>query len=270
MILRMSYDVHHVIGQFHNWLKFTTLFPTHSRWLKPRMCVPLLECYMRFMGLIVLVMILVGCKRNAGGASDPQTLNAGYGRKKIFLWNKRIKSSFDSIQRSCWYYKEVSPSLGLSDNDAMLTSSKLNEYAIHDGHIQKQLQNIVREKLINMGAEFVPCGLATVSVGAAIASGGASAIAFGVSSAWMANNCIKNSLNIARYAKEFRGSSDALASLETNETRLGTIFPASKAETDLFREAVRRARQLGLEDKVSCPKATHFAAEIKSQRRSAE
>ncbi len=223
---------------------------------------------MRLLSLVVLVMFSVGCKVKAVDESDPQTLNASYGRKKIFLWNKRVKSSFDSIQRSCWYYKEVSPSLGLSDNDAMLTSSKLNEYAIHDGHIQKQLQNIVKEKLINMGAEFVPCGLATVSVAAAIASGGASAIAFGVSSAWMANNCIKNSLNIARYAKEFRGTSEGIASLETNETLLGTIFPASKAETDIFREAIRRARQLGLEDKVACPKATQFAAEIKSQKHS--
>jgi hypothetical protein len=221
------------------------------------------ESVMRFLFLILIGFSLYGCKEKSLESSSPQTLHSKYGRKKIFLWNKKITSNFDRIQRSCWYYKEASPSLGMSDKQAILSAVKLNEFAIHDEHVEKQLENIVKEKLINMGAEFVPCGLATISVGAAIASGGASAIAFGVSSAWMANNCVKNSLNIGRYFNEFKGTSDGLASLEKGETRLGRVFAASKQETDMFREAIRRARQLGLEDKVSCPKANHFAADIK-------
>jgi hypothetical protein len=142
---------------------------------------------------------------------------------------------------------------------------RLNDFAIHDGHIHRQMENVLREKLINAGAEFVPCGLATISVGAAIASGGASAIAFGVSSAWMANNCIKNSLNIAKYVRELRGSADGMASLENGEAKLGKIFSASKAETDMFRESIRRARQLGLEDKVQCPRANQLSADIRAQ-----
>jgi hypothetical protein len=207
---------------------------------------------------LVALIVCAACKRQSPDDAAAQTLQSKYGRKKIFLWNRKITSRFDSIQRSCWYYKEASPSLGLSDKEAILSSVKLNEFAIHDEHVEKQLEKIVREKLINVGAEFVPCGLATVSVGAAIASGGASAIAFGVSSAWMANNCVKNSLNIKRYFNEFRGTSDGLASLEKGETRLGRIFPAAKQETDMFREAIRRARQLGLEDKVACPKAAQL------------
>lgn len=104
--------------------------------------------------------------------SDEQTLTATYGRKKLYLWNKSFQSKNDKIWRSCWYYKEAPPSLGLSERQALMTSVRLNDYAIHDGHVQKQLERILREKLINIGAEFVPCGLATVSVGAAIASGG--------------------------------------------------------------------------------------------------
>jgi hypothetical protein len=130
----------------------------------------------------------------------------------------------------------------------------LNEYALHDGHVQKQLESIVREKLINIGAEFVPCGLASVSVGAAIASGGASAVAFGVSSAWMLNNCIKNTINISRLSGEFGGATEGLTSLELGELGLGKTFGSKKMELDMFREAIRRARQLGLEDKEQCPK----------------
>jgi hypothetical protein len=80
----------------------------------------------------------------------------------------------------------------------------------------------------------------------------------------MANNCIKNSLNIAKYVRELRGSADGMASLENGETKLGQIFSASKTETDMFREAIRRARQLGLEDKVPCPRANQLSGEIRS------
>ncbi|MEN9808463.1 MAG: hypothetical protein RLZZ488_30 [Pseudomonadota bacterium] len=214
--------------------------------------------------LVLLLTVLAACKdAPAPTESTEQTLRSEYGRKKIYLWNKHVKSSKDKILRSCWYYKEAPPSLGLSDSEALLQSVRLNDFAIHDGHIHRQMENILKEKLINAGAEFVPCGLATVSVGAAIASGGASAIAFGVSSAWMVNNCIKNSLNIQRYLRELRGSSDGMASFELGETKLGRVFPASKAETDMFREAIRRARQLGLEDKVPCPRASQLRSEIK-------
>lgn len=199
--------------------------------------------------------LLKGCKpKDVQSDAQEQTLRATYGRKKIYFWSRGVRSDFDNIWRSCWYYKEAPPSLGLSERDAILSSVRLNDFAIHNGHVEKQLENILREKLINAGAEFVPCGLATVSVGAAIASGGASAIAFGVSSAWMANNCIKNSINIAKYIRELRGSADGLVSLDKGETALGQTFDASKAEIDMFREAIRRARQLGLEDKVTCPK----------------
>lgn len=197
--------------------------------------------------------------------ADEQTLRSHYGRKKIYLWSKSVRSSSDKILKTCWYYKEAPPSLGLSDREALLQSTRLNDFAIHNDHTQRQMENILKEKLINAGAEFVPCGLATLSVGAAIASGGASAIAFGVSSAWMINNCIKNSLNIAKYVREFRGSADGMASFENDETKLGKIFSASKAETDMFREAIRRARQLGLEDKVPCPRANQLSSEIRSQ-----
>lgn len=175
-----------------------------------------------------------------------------------------MHASSDKSRSGCWYYKESPPSLALSAHEALLQSTRLNDFAIHNGHIQRQIENILKEKLINAGAEFVPCGLATVSVGAAIASGGASAIAFGVSSAWMVNNCIKNSLNIAKYVREFRGTSDGMASFENEETKLGKIFTASKTETDMFREAIRRARQLGLEDKVPCPRANQLSSEIRS------
>lgn len=213
-----------------------------------------------------LMGILLACKPVASSTeADEQTLRSQYGRKKIYLWSKSVKSSADKIVRSCWYYKEAPPSLGLSDREALLQSVRLNDFAIHDGHIHRQMENVLREKLINAGAEFVPCGLATISVGAAIASGGASAIAFGVSSAWMANNCIKNSLNIAKYVRELRGSADGMASLENGEAKLGKIFSASKAETDMFRESIRRARQLGLEDKVQCPRANQLSADIRAQ-----
>lgn len=209
--------------------------------------------------LLSAIALISGCKNETVPAtSEEQTLKSQYGRKKIYLWSKNIKSSRDKINRTCWYYKEASPSLGLSEQQAIASSSQLNEFAIPEVHIQDQLQNILKEKMINAGAEFVPCGLATVSVSAAVATGGASAIAFGVSSAWMVNNCIKNSINISRYIREFRASSDGIASLENGETNRGNIFAASKTETDMLREAVRRARQLGLEDKVSCPRANEL------------
>jgi|GEM_PF-667228 len=220
---------------------------------------------MKILIFAAALALLSGCKpKVATSEADEQSLRSQYGRKKIYLWSKQVKSTSDKILRGCWYYKEAPPSLGLSDREALIQSIRLNDFAIHDGHIQRQLENILREKLINAGAEFVPCSLATVSVGAAIASGGASAIAFGVSSAWMANNCIKNSLNIAKYVREWRGSAEGIASLENGETKLGDIFSASKAETDMFREAIRRARQLGLEDKVTCPRANQLSAEIRS------
>lgn len=201
------------------------------------------------------LLLLVNCfPKSAENLSDEQTLVAQYGRKKLFLWNKSFQSKRDSIWRSCWYYKEAPPSLGLSERQALATSVRLNEYALHDGHVQKQLESIVREKLINIGAEFVPCGLASVSVGAAIASGGASAVAFGVSSAWMLNNCIKNTINISRLSGEFGGATEGLTSLELGELALGKTFGSKKMELDMFREAIRRARQLGLEDKEQCPK----------------
>jgi hypothetical protein len=221
---------------------------------------------MKVVAMAFLMGILLACKPVASSTeADEQTLRSQYGRKKIYLWSKSVKSSADKIVRSCWYYKEAPPSLGLSDREALLQSVRLNDFAIHDGHIHRQMENVLREKLINAGAEFVPCGLATISVGAAIASGGASAIAFGVSSAWMANNCIKNSLNIAKYVRELRGSADGMASLENGEAKLGKIFSASKAETDMFRESIRRARQLGLEDKVQCPRANQLSADIRAQ-----
>jgi hypothetical protein len=221
---------------------------------------------MKLVAMAFLMGILLACKPVASSTeADEQTLRSQYGRKKIYLWSKSVKSSADKIVRSCWYYKEAPPSLGLSDREALLQSVRLNDFAIHDGHIHRQMENVLREKLINAGAEFVPCGLATISVGAAIASGGASAIAFGVSSAWMANNCIKNSLNIAKYVRELRGSADGMASLENGEAKLGKIFSASKAETDMFRESIRRARQLGLEDKVQCPRANQLSADIRAQ-----
>ncbi|MEN9825926.1 MAG: hypothetical protein RI953_1671 [Pseudomonadota bacterium] len=213
-----------------------------------------------------LLVLLSGCiAKTSMPEASQQTLLSQYGRKKIYLWSKAVQSSTDKSLSSCWYYKESPPSLGLSIREALLQSTRLNDFAIPNGHIQRQMENILKEKLINAGAEFVPCGLATVSVGAAIASGGASAIAFGVSSAWMVNNCIKNSLNIAKYLREFRGSEDGMASFENGETKLGEIFSASKAETDMFREAIRRARQLGLEDKVPCPRANQLSSEIRSQ-----
>lgn len=213
---------------------------------------------MRLSVLIMLGLITVGCKLPQSESASTQTLQASYGRKKIYLWNKKIKSPTDKIERSCWYYKEVSPSLGLSEAEAIQTSSRLNDFAIHDGHISKQMERLVKDKLTNVGAEFVPCGLATLSVAAAVGTGGASAVAFGISSAWMANNCIKNTINIERFAREFRGASDGLASFEGGETIVGRVFPASKGETDMFRESIRRARQLGLEDKVSCPRASEL------------
>lgn len=213
---------------------------------------------MRLALISVLGIITVGCKLPMQESASTQTLQGSYGRKKIYLWNKKLKSYSDKIERSCWYYKEVSPSLGLSESEAIQSSSRLNNFAIHDGHVWKQMEKLVKDKLYTVGAEFVPCGLATFSVAAAIASGGASAVAFGISSAWMANNCIKNTINIERFAREFRGASDGLASFEGGETIVGRVFPASKAETDMFREAIRRAIQLGLEDKVTCPKASQI------------
>lgn len=203
----------------------------------------------------LIALIWASCIPKATDVTaDEQTLTATYGRKKLYLWNKSFQSKKDAIWRSCWYYKEAPPSLGLSEKQAIATSVRLNDYAIHDGHVQKQLEKILRERLVNIGAEFVPCGLATVSVGAAIASGGASAVAFGVSSAWMANNCIKNTINISRLSGEFGGASEGLTSLELGELGLGKKFESKKMELDMFREAIRRARQLGLEDKEQCPK----------------
>ena len=220
----------------------------------------------KLFSVLLFTGLLLACEpRSSPSEASQQTLRSEYGRKKIYLWSKPVRSSLDKIAKSCWYYKEAPPSLGLSDREALLQSVRLNDFAIHDGHIQNQMESVLKEKLINAGAEFVPCGLATVSVGAAIASGGASAIAFGVSSAWMVNNCIKNSLNIAKYIRELQGSADGMASLENGETKLGQIFPVSKAETDMFREAIRRARQLGLEDKVPCPRANQLSAEIRSK-----
>jgi hypothetical protein len=214
------------------------------------------QSFTYYSGLFWIFLILAsGClPRQKPTESEEQTLTATYGRKKLYLWNKSFQSKKDKIWRSCWYYKEAPPSLGLSERQALMSSVRLNEFAIHDGHVQKQLESILKERLINIGAEFVPCGLATVSVGAAIASGGASAVAFGVSSAWMANNCIKNTLNIAKLSGEFGGASDGITSLELGELSIGKKFEAKKMELDMFREAIRRARQLGLEDKEPCPK----------------
>jgi hypothetical protein len=147
--------------------------------------------FSRHWALVGLIITLTGCApKGSSSLSEEQVLRSRYGQKKLYLWTMPIRSQHDGIERSCWYYREAPPYLGLSDKDALLQSESLNTQAILEAHIQTQLQRILKEKLASAGLEVVPCGLATVSVGAAIASGGASALAFGISSAWMFNNCV--------------------------------------------------------------------------------
>jgi hypothetical protein len=116
--------------------------------------------------------------------------------------------------------------------------------------------------LVNAGTEFVPCGLATVSVAAAIGTGGASALAFGVSSAWMINNCVKNASSVQRFWREMKGAERGGSSLKMGFTRLGAYFDSNKAELDMFRESIRRILALGLQDRQKCPRASHWKSQI--------
>lgn len=217
--------------------------------------------------MIVLVsgLFFSSCNHSnlEGSVSDPKVLESSYGANKLYLWNRPADSSQDKIAKSCWYYKEASSkSKTLDEKQAMIHSVRINSYAIPDAQIEQQLQKLLIEKLASVGGDFVPCGVSAVSLYTALQTAGVSAIAIGVNGTWAAHNCIKNTPKIIQALMEMRGASDGKVSLRNTGGEMGKKSDASKAELDIFRQAIKRAMSLGLESESPCPRPIEFRQEI--------
>jgi hypothetical protein len=219
-------------------------------------------------GLFPVMMLgltaLSACKKgDETSGSQTKGLVSNYGDSiKIYLWNRRVQSLDDRVWRSCWYYKEAKEGEGMNDKKAMLSSVSLNKLALLDAHVQELLSQVFKEKLIQTGVEFVPCGIAAVSLASAFATAGTTMVASGVSAAWAANNCIRNGYTISKLLGQGGGAKEALASLQSGETGMGKKFAASKSETDMFRDAIKRAVMTGKESSMRCPSPSEFKSEI--------
>ena len=195
-------------------------------------------------------------------ASKEDTLEGKFGAKKLYLWSRPVDPKKSGSGRSCWYYKEVSPAMELTEQDALIRSNKLNDYSIIDSEFRSQLDKLVMEKLLGAGVDFAPCGLGAISFASMAATAGTAALALGVSAGFLAHSCFKNyEVGIIKL-KEWRGAGDAVGSLRNGETDLGSMHPASKWELDMFREAIRRTVSLGYELKPSCLAPKEFKQEI--------
>ncbi len=198
--------------------------------------------------------------------ADTNALQANYGAKKIYFWNRRVQSAEDKIWRSCWYYKESPPALGLSERDAMLSSVTLNTFSILDEHVNKQLGVIVRENLLNGGVTIIPCVAGTVALVAAVAgTAGMAAWLLPISAAATLTGCVRNMDEVVRVTNKWRGAADGLASLHDGKTGMGKKFQVGKTEIDMFRDAIKRAASLGYEAKPECQKPSGFKSEILSR-----
>ncbi len=194
--------------------------------------------------------------------SKEDTLEGRFGAKKLYLWSRPVDPKKSGSGRSCWYYKEVSPAMELTEQDAFLSSVKLNENSLKDSEISSQLDKLMKEKLLGAGVDFAPCGLSAVSFGSIVASGGTAAIALGVTGGFLALTCFTNKDAVLNKLKSWRGASDGVASLRLGEAELGKQYPASKWELDMYREAIRRAVSLGYDLKPSCLAPKEFKQEI--------
>ncbi|MEI8027374.1 MAG: hypothetical protein WCI18_13580 [Pseudomonadota bacterium] len=215
--------------------------------------------------LLVSGLFFSSCNHTKPGesASDPKGLESSYGANKLYLWNRPADSSQDNIAKSCWYYKEASSkSERLDEKQAMIHSVRINSYAIADAQIEEQLQKLLIEKLASAGGDFVPCGISAVSLYVALQTAGTSAIALGVNGSWAAHNCIKNTPKIIQALMEMRGASEGKVSLRNGEGKVGKKSAASKAELDIFRQAIKRAMSLGLESESPCSRPVEFIEEI--------
>jgi hypothetical protein len=221
---------------------------------------------MRIASLVLLALGITACeppKKPKTSASTPNVLESTYAAKKLYLWNRRVRSTADeNVWNSCWYYREALQADGFSERDIMLNSQLMTEKSIADGHIAEQLHTIVKEKLINAGIEIVPCGISAVSLYLAFNTAGLTLLASGITMAGTANTCIKNAYNIATLLNEFGGAQDGITSLARDETGMGKKFPARKTETDMFLNAIKRAQQRGYQALPKCPKPTEFKDEI--------
>jgi len=220
-----------------------------------------------FYAAVVLVVgsfIVSSCKHSnqEPSDSDPKVLASKFGANKLYLWNTPISSSQDKTAKSCWYYKEAMPREELSEEQAMIQSVRLNTHAIADDQIEKQLQRLLMEKVAAAGGDLVPCGISAVSLAAALQTAGASAVVLGVNSAWAATNCIKNTPKVIQSLTELRGVADGKVALRNGEVAMGRKSNAGKAELDMFRQAIKRAINLGLESKIQCRKPIEFQSEI--------
>jgi hypothetical protein len=202
-------------------------------------------------------------KKAKTSESAPNVLQSTYAAKKLYLWNRRVRSTADNnVWNSCWYYREALQADGFSEREIMLNSQLMTEKSIADGHIAEQLHTIVKEKLINAGIEIVPCGISAVSLYLAFNTVGLTLLASGLTMAGTANTCIKNAYNITTLLNEFGGAQDGLTSLANGETGMGKKFPAHKTETDIFLSAIKRVRERGYQAPPNCPKPTEFKDEI--------
>jgi len=222
---------------------------------------------MKRLFIVAALLLLQGCKKNVGdGANNDagtSALQANYGAKKIYFWNRRVLSAEDNIWRSCWYYKEVPPALGFSEREAMLSSENLNTFSILDDHVNKQLGVIVRENLLNGGVAIIPCVAGTVALGAAVVgTAGMASWLLPVSAAATLTGCVKNFDEVVRVTNKWRGAADGLASLHDGKTGMGKKFQVGKSEIDMFRDAIKRAVSLGYEAQPKCAKPLKFEKEI--------
>lgn len=219
--------------------------------------------------ILLLASLLASCmggKTTPDDSSKENVLEGKYGAKRLFLWSRPVGAQNSEDARSCWYYKEATPAMALSEREALITSVKLNDFSLQDREVRIQLERLIKEKLIGAGAEFIPCGLSFASTGISLAAGLASAgitsLAFGLSAAATANTCISNYDKIATKLKAWKGASSAIGSLQYGETTLGETYPASKWELDMYREAINRAISLGHDLQPSCLTPKEFKNEI--------
>lgn len=195
-------------------------------------------------------------------ASKEDTLEGKFGAKKLYLWSRPVDPKKSGPGRSCWYYKEVSPAMELTEQDAFLSSVKLNDNSLKDSEISSQLDKLMKEKLTGAGVDSVPCVLGAISFGSIAATGGTAAIALGVTGGFLAHTCYTNSSAVLDKFNSWRGARDGVASLRLGETGLGKQYPATKWELDMYREAIRRALSLGYDLKPSCLAPKEFKQEI--------
>lgn len=219
--------------------------------------------FSRILVLMIAGFFVVQCKHSESQTpeSDPKVLAGTYGANQLYLWNKRVQAS-DKKWLSCWYYKEANPNRIENEKQAMIESVRLNHYALADTDVNTQLQHLVTEKFSAVGGDLMPCGISAVSVYAILQTGGFTALALGINASWAATNCVKNAPKIIDSFEKMRGASDGKISLANGETSMGKKYKAAKSELDMFREAIKRAVNLGRDSKEQCPKPIDFKSEI--------